>query len=82
MVVINGEKFLTVKDMAGKLKKTPDSVKKLLHRADIRPLSKDALYPYSAYETIKEAPSRGRPRKAKTNETSKPLSEPSKKARK
>jgi len=59
---INGKEFLTVRDMAERENKTPDSIKKLLHRKDLRPISKDALYPIEAYEAIKEA-KLGRPRK-------------------
>jgi len=75
---INGKEFLTVRDMAEREKKTPDSIKKLLFRRNWKPLSKDALYPIEAYEDIKDAPPAGRPKK--TAEPAKPAK--SKKAKK
>jgi len=73
---INGKEFLTVRDMAKREEKTSDSIKKLLHRYNLRPISKDALYPIESYEIIKKAPPPGRPKKP-ASETHKP-----KKARK
>jgi hypothetical protein len=67
---INGKEFLTVKDMAGKLKKEKSAVKTLLSRYGFEPISRDALYPIEAYEAIKKAPGKGRPKKtaeAKSN---------------
>ena len=63
LMFINGKEFLTVKDMADKLKKNKTAVKTLLFRYGYEPVCKDALYPVEAYEAIKDAPPRGRPRK-------------------
>ena len=60
---INDKEFLTVADMAERLKKSKDAVKKLLSRAKQKPISKDALYPIEAYNVIKDAPPQGRPKK-------------------
>jgi hypothetical protein len=61
-MIINGEEFLTVRDMADRLNKNTDAVKKLLHNAGLKPISRDALYPIEAYNAIKDAPPPGRPR--------------------
>jgi hypothetical protein len=63
---INGKEFMTVADMAEREKKTANAIKLLLHKKDIRPISKDALYPIEAYEAIKDAPPPGRPKKVAT----------------
>jgi hypothetical protein len=60
---INDKEFLTVRDMAERLKKRPGTVKQLLRNAGKKPVSKDALYDIGAYEAIKNVPSPGRPRK-------------------
>jgi len=62
---INGKEFLTVKDMAERLKKNKSAVKTLLFRYGYEPVSIDALYSVEAYEAIKDAPPRGRPKKPK-----------------
>ena len=64
-MLINGQEFLTVNDMAERLKKKKDAVKKLLNNAGIKPISRDALYPIEAYNAIKDAPPPGRPKKPK-----------------
>jgi len=61
-MIINGKEFLTVRDMAGRLGKTPTAVKQLLRTRGIKPVSKDALYSFDAFEAIKDAPPPGRPR--------------------
>jgi hypothetical protein len=72
MMFINGKEFLTVRNMADRLNKKPDAVKKLLQNAGLRPISRDALYPMEAFETIKNTPGPGRPKKAPEAEQKKP----------
>ena len=62
---INGKEFLTVKDMADRSGKTKDAVKKILHRHDIEPTAKDAIYPADVYKIIEDTLSPGRPKKPK-----------------
>jgi hypothetical protein len=50
--------------MAERLQKKPSAVKTLLHNAGQKPISRDALYPVEAFNAIKDAPSKGRPKKA------------------
>jgi hypothetical protein len=57
--------YLTVRDMAAILGTDPSAVKMRLHRAGINPLAKDALYPSSALDAIRDVPGRGRPKKGK-----------------
>jgi hypothetical protein len=68
---INGKEFLTVREMAERLNKRPGTVKQLLRNAGKRPVSKDALYDLEAFDSIKNAPSPGRPKKTKPEHTSK-----------
>lgn len=60
---INGKEFLTVRDMVERLNKNTDAVKALLARHKQKPISKDALYSVEAFNAIKDAPGRGRPKK-------------------
>jgi len=62
MVVINGKKYITVKEMAESENVDSNTIKQRLYQHDIKPLSKDALYAYSDYEKIKDAV-KGRPKK-------------------
>ena len=71
-MIINGKEFLTVRDMADRLNKNTDAVKKLLHNAGLKPISRDALYPIEAFNTIKDAPPPGRPPKAKPDKSKAP----------
>jgi len=72
MMYIKSGEYLTVSDMADRLKKNKEAVKKLLHNAGFKPLDKNALYPIEAFNAIKDAPGKGRPRKAAAPEASKP----------
>jgi hypothetical protein len=63
LMFINGKEFLTVRDMAEKLGKKASAIKTLLFRYGFEPLSRDALYPMEAFNAIKDAPGKGRPRK-------------------
>jgi len=59
---------LTVAEIAAKLRLLPDTVKKRLKRAGVAPIAHagpTSIYPRSAVEAIRNAPSPGRPRKAK-----------------
>jgi hypothetical protein len=62
MHIKSGE-YLTVREMAEKLDKNLSAVKTLLFRYGFEPVSKDALYPIEAYNAIKNAPGKGRPKK-------------------
>ncbi len=62
-MLINGEEFLTVRDMAERLKIKPSAVKVRLHTAGETPVSKDALYSIKSFNAIKDSLSRGRPKK-------------------
>jgi len=64
-MIINGKEFLTVREMAERLKKTMIAVKQLLRTKGIKPVSKDALYDFAALEVLENAPPPGRPRKPK-----------------
>ena len=61
---VNGKEYITVKEMADRLKIEPNTVKQRLYQHDIKPVSKDALYELSALETIKDT-TMGRPKKPK-----------------
>jgi predicted transcriptional regulator len=56
----------TISEMAELLGLPYRTVQKRLKRADIEPITTGAIYPKSALETIKDAPSPGRPPKAKS----------------
>jgi hypothetical protein len=54
---------LTIREMAEILGIAPPAVKQRLFVAGIKPITKDAVYDKSALEAIRNAPSKGRPRK-------------------
>jgi hypothetical protein len=54
---------LTIKEMADILGIESSAVKQRLFVAGIKPITKDAIYDKSAINVIKNAPSKGRPRK-------------------
>jgi hypothetical protein len=54
--------------MAEKLGLKLKTVKKRLETAGIKPLTKEAVYPASALEAIRNVPGKGRPSKAKPAE--------------
>jgi predicted ArsR family transcriptional regulator len=64
-MVVNGEEFLTVKEMAEKLGITPNTAKHRLFQLGIKPVSTDAIYDKAAMEAIRNVPGKGRPRKPK-----------------
>jgi len=55
----------TIKEMAEKLEITEDAVYLRLRAAGIQPLTRQAVYPSTALETIREVSKGGRPRKEK-----------------
>jgi len=62
---LNGE-YLTIPDIAEELEITYLTAKQRLLRAGIKPVAKDAIYPRSVLEAIRNVPGKGRPPKAKT----------------
>jgi hypothetical protein len=64
-MIINGVEFFTVKDLSEKLEIETSAIKMRLHRAGIKPVSKDALYTEEALRILLETPGKGRPPKAK-----------------
>jgi hypothetical protein len=68
---VNGKEYITVKEMADRLKIEPNTVKQRLFQHDIKPVSKDALYELSALEAIKDT-TMGRPKKDAVPEPAKP----------
>lgn len=69
---VNGQEFITIQEMAKKLKVEPNTVKQRLFQHGIKPVSKDALYDLSALDAIKDT-SMGRPKKEKAEtKTAKP----------
>jgi hypothetical protein len=55
-MIINGEEYFTVKEMAESLEKSNAAVKQLLHKYDLKPVSKDAIYTKAAFDKLKEIP--------------------------
>ena len=60
-MIVNGKEYITIKEMAERLGKKPNAVKQLLYNANIKPVSREALYELEAFEEIKYAPPPGRP---------------------
>jgi hypothetical protein len=59
----------TMSEMAELLKVPVKTVNMRLFRAGIKPVTKDALYDFSALEAIRNVPGKGRPPKARPEET-------------
>jgi len=55
---------LTISEMAKILKVSSDTVQKRLHRAGIKPITREVVYAESALEAIRVVPGKGRPKKA------------------
>jgi predicted ArsR family transcriptional regulator len=53
----------TIKELADMLKIRPAAVKMRLKNAGITPITREAVYPKSAYEVIRDVPGKGRPTK-------------------
>jgi hypothetical protein len=60
---LNGEYF-TIPDIAKELEITYLTAKQRLLRAGIKPAAKDAIFPRSVLEKIRNVPGKGRPKKA------------------
>ena len=63
---VTGGEYLTVADMSKMLGIPIETVKKRLMAREIKPLARDALYPISALDAIKNTVM-GRPKKAPEN---------------
>ena len=63
---MNGKELLTIKEMAERLNIDANTVKQRLFRAEIKPLTSEALYDPSALEAIRNVPGKGRPKKQKS----------------
>jgi len=74
---VRGGEYFTVQNMAERLNVSPKVVNMRLFRLGIKPIAKDALYPASALDVIRDV-TMGRPKKPKP-ETSK--SKPPKKTK-
>jgi hypothetical protein len=59
---------LTIEEMAKKLGITEDAVYQRIHTLGIKPLTRQAVYPESTLEAIREVSQGGRPRKAPKGE--------------
>jgi hypothetical protein len=68
---VTGGEYFTVQDMAKNLDVTPKVVNMRLFRLGIKPLAKDALYPISTLNAIRDV-TMGRPKKAVEPEPVKP----------
>ena len=62
---VKGGEYFTVQDMAKCLDVTPKVVNMRLFRLGIKPIAKDALYPISAFDAIRDV-TMGRPKKPDT----------------
>ena len=58
-------KGFTINELVKILDIPYDTVHKRLERAGIKPLNKEAIYPESSLEKIRNVPGKGRPRKGK-----------------
>jgi hypothetical protein len=59
---VTGGEYLTVQEMSNILGESTNTLKKRLFRLGIKPLAKDALYPSSALDAIRDV-TMGRPKK-------------------
>jgi len=64
-------KGFTIQELADALGISYETAHKRLQTANIKPLTKEAIYPESALEAIRNVPGKGRPPKAKTEAKSK-----------
>ena len=74
-------KGFTIQEIADELGITYETTHKRLQTAGIKPLVKEAIYPESALEAIRNVPGKGRPPKAKPEpapESDKPATKPKK----
>jgi hypothetical protein len=59
---LSGE-YLTISEIADELEITYLTAKQRLLRAGIKPVAKDAIFPRSVLEAIRNVPGKGRPKK-------------------
>ena len=64
MPIMRHMEGLTASEMADRLNKPIETIKKRLHRAGRKPFSQEALYTEEDFEAIKDTPNPGRPKKA------------------
>jgi len=62
---VNGQEFITIKEMSKILGVPANTIKQRLFQKNIKPISKDALYEISVLEIIKST-TMGRPKNLKT----------------
>jgi len=63
-MIINGKEYLTIREIAEKTGKETNTIKQWFFTHDIKPITKDALYDKSVLDALKNAPSKGKPKKA------------------
>ena len=68
---VSGDEFFTVEYMSKNSGKNKEAVKKILHRIEIDPVEKNAIYEKKAWDKVKETPGKGRPKKAKADPANK-----------
>jgi Zn-dependent peptidase ImmA (M78 family) len=81
-VKVTGGEYFTAQNMANYLGVTPKVINMRLFRLGIKPIAKDALYPASALDAIRDV-TMGRPKKIETEaKTIKSAKKPAKKGKK
>ncbi|MDR2923421.1 MAG: hypothetical protein LBU85_08795 [Treponema sp.] len=75
-VKVTGGEYFTTQDMANSLGVSPKVINMRLFRLGIKPIAKDALYPATALDAIRDV-TMGRPKKPETK-TAKPAKKPAK----
>jgi len=68
---ITGNEFFTVEFMSKNSGKNKEAVKKILKRAEIFAVSKNAIYKKEAWEKVISTPGPGKPKKTATPEKTK-----------
>jgi hypothetical protein len=74
---VTGGEYITVADMVSALEVPTETIKKRLFYLGIKPLSRDALYPVSVLDALKNMRPKGRPKKLEA-EAAKPARKPAK----
>jgi len=68
---VTGGEYFTVQEMSSILGESTNTINKRLFRLGIKPIAKDALYPVSALDAIRDV-TMGRPKKAAAPEPARP----------
>jgi transposase len=63
-MIINGKEYLTITEIAEKTGKEKNTIKQWFFTHGIKPITKDALYEKSVLDILKDAPGKGKPKKA------------------